>query len=332
MKLKIQNRYYGEFIRKINFTIFKKIFFLIGLLYFCFYSFNNNSQITFDIDLEKNVAYIFLSFLFCILSIYFNAFAWKNIVIWFGKDSKKDNLVSFYVLTNILKYVPGGIWHFVERFNYIKNISNPQLAFYSTLIEPYFMICASFLLASIGIIFSPFYLFLIIPLVFLNRKLIYLVLRRLESLKSKAAGALKLPISKYQFEQKINLEYFFPSKAFLYEIGFVLLKFIGFFVCYCFIFSNYYNFEFPFSTLYSIENLEIIFLFVIFCLSWTIGLIVPGAPSGIGIFETCFIVFAGKNIPQPVIAESLIFFRIISTLADLLISFPFIIKKIFKKT
>ena len=43
----------------------------------------------------------------------------------------------------------------------LKNISNPQLAFYSTLIEPYFMLSSSFFLASFGVIFSPFYFFLI---------------------------------------------------------------------------------------------------------------------------------------------------------------------------
>jgi len=103
-----------------------------------------------------------LSFLFCILSIYFNAYAWKNIVKWFGKEFKSNNLVSFYVLTNILKYVPGGIWHFVERFNFIKKISNTHIALYSSIIEPYFMLSGAFLLALLGVIFSPLYFFLIL--------------------------------------------------------------------------------------------------------------------------------------------------------------------------
>jgi len=123
--------------------------------------------------LFTNSALFIRIFLFCVLSIYLNAYAWKYIVIWFGKDFKSNNLVSFYVLTNILKYVPGGIWHFVERFNLIKKISNPQIALYSTLIEPYFMLSGSFLLASMGLILSPFYFFLIFPLLFLNRKFIF---------------------------------------------------------------------------------------------------------------------------------------------------------------
>jgi len=166
MRFNLSNQSYWKFLKKFNIGGLKNIFFIFSLLYFCIYFFYNIDQISFDINLEKNGIYLFLSFLFCILSIYLNAYAWKFIVKWFGKEFKNNNLVSFYVLTNILKYVPGGLWHFVERFNFIKKISNPQIALYSTLIEPYFMLCGSFLLASVGLIFSPIY-FLLIFLKFL---------------------------------------------------------------------------------------------------------------------------------------------------------------------
>ena len=317
MKLKIQKEFNGKFLKKINFDILKKIFFLIGLSYFCIYFFSKLDQISFDISFEKDRNIIFLSFLFCILSVYLNAFAWESIVIWFGKNSIKSKLVSFYVLSNVLKYIPGGIWHFVERFNFVKNISSPELAFYSTLIEPYFMLCASFFIASIGIIFSPFYLFLVIPLLLLNRKLIYFVLRKLESIKSKSVGVLKLPNSHYQFQKKIKLISFFPTKAFLCEIGFILSKFIGFFVC--------------FNKFYSVEKHEILFLLIIFCVSWSIGLIVPLAPSGVGVFEASFLLFPGRNIPLEPLLETLLLFRIISTSADLFLSFPYLLRVISKK-
>jgi len=218
---------YLIFLKKINFGSLKSIFFISSLLYFCIYFFYNIEQISFDINLERNGIRLSLSFLFCVLSIYLNAYAWKYIVKWLGKEFKSNNLVSFYVLTNILKYVPGGIWHFVERYNFIKKISNTQIAMYSSLIEPYFMLSGSFLLASLGLIFSPIYFFLIFPLVFLNRKLIYLVLKRIGSLKGKVFEVLRLPNSKGQFEERINIVSFFPSRALFLEIGFVLSKFIG---------------------------------------------------------------------------------------------------------
>ena len=317
MRFNVSSQGHWRISRKVNFGVLKSIFFVVSLLYFCVYFFYNIDQISFDINLEKNGVNLFLSFLFCIFSIFLNAYAWKYIVKWFGKDFKRNNLVSFYVLTNILKYVPGGIWHFLERFNFIKKTSNPQLALYSTLIEPYFMLSGSFLLASLGVIFSPLYLVLILPLVFLNRKLIYLVLKRLGSLKGKVFEVLRLPNSKYQFEKKINIVSFFPTRALLLEIGFVLSKFIGFYFC--------------LNTFYINNSLNIIFLLVIFSLSWSLGLIVPAAPGGVGVFEACFLFLVGRNIPENIILVSLIYFRVISTLADLLLSLPFLLRRKFNK-
>ena len=317
MSFKIKKNILIKFLKNKNLGILKKLFFLSSLSYFCFYFLKNFNQISFNIDFDRNGNYILLSFLFCILSIFFNALAWKNIVIWFGKTKIKNNLISFYILTNVLKYVPGGIWHFLERYNFLKDVSNPQLAFYSTLIEPYFMLCASFFLASVGIIFSPFYFLLLIPLIFLNRKLIYFILRGLETLKSKAILALKITNSKYEFEERIKIISYFPTRAFLIEILFLLTKFIGFIICF-----NVVNLE---------NQTNIIYLLVIFCLSWAIGLIVPTAPGGVGVFEACFLFFVGKTIPQNIILVSLIYFRIISTSSELLLSLPFLLRKTVKK-
>ena len=317
MRFNISNQRYLKFLKKINFGGLKSIFFISSLSYFCIYFFDNIDQISFEINLEKNGINLFLSFLFCVLSIYLNAYAWKYIVKWLGKEFKSNNLVSFYVLTNILKYVPGGMWHFVERFNFIKKISNPQIALYSTLIEPYFMLTGSFLLASMGLIFSPFYFFLIFPLIFLNRKFIFLIFKILGSLKRKVLEVLRLPNSKHQFKERINIVSFFPSRALFLEIGFVLSKFIGFYIC--------------LNTFYTSNNLNIIFLLVIFSLSWSIGLVVPAAPGGVGVFEACLLLFVGKSIPENVILISLVYFRVISTSADLLLSLPFLISKVSKR-
>ena len=317
MRFNISNKRYFKFQKKINFGYLKSIFFISSLSYFCIYFFENIDQISFDINLEKNGINLSLSFLFCVLSIYLNAYAWKYIVKWLGKEFKSNNLVSFYVLTNILKYVPGGLWHFVERFNFIKKISNPQIALYATLIEPYFMLSGSFLLASMGLIFSPFYFFLIFPLIFLNRKFIFLILKILGSLKGKLFEVLRLPNSKDQFGERINIVSFFPSRALFLEISFVLSKFIGFYIC--------------LNTFYTSNTLNILFLLVIFSLSWSIGLVVPAAPGGVGVFEACFLLFVGKSIPENIILISLVYFRVISTSADLLLSLPFLLRKVSKR-
>ena len=311
------NQSYLKFLKQINFGCLKSIFFITSLSYFCIYFLDNINQISFDINLERNGIKLSLSFLFCVLSIYLNAYAWKYIVKWFGQEFESYKLISFYVLTNILKYIPGGMWHFVERFNFIKKISNPQIAFYSTLIEPYFMLSGSFLLASLGLIFSPLYFFLIFPVVFLNRKFIFQILKRLASLKGKLFEVLRLPNSNDKFEEKINIISFFPIRALLLEIGFILTKFIGFYIC--------------LNTFYASNNLNIIFLLVIFSLSWSLGLVIPAAPGGVGVFEACLLLLVGKSIPQNIILVILVYFRVITTSADLLLSLPFLIRKLSKR-
>ena len=162
-----------------------------------------------------------------------------------------------------------------------------------------------------------FYFFLILPLIFLNRKFIFLILKILRSLKGKVFEVLRLPNSKGQFEEIINIVSFFPSRALFLEIGFVLSKFIGFYIC--------------LNTFYASNSLNIIFLLVIFSLSWSLGLVVPAAPGGVGVFEACLFLFVGKSITQNIILICLIYFRVISTSADLLLSFPFLLRKLSKR-
>jgi len=66
-------------------------------------------------------------------------------------------------------------------------------------------------------------------------------------------------------------------------------------------------------------------------LSWSLGLVVPAAPGGVGVFEACLLFLIGRNIPQHAILVSLIYFRVISTSADLLLSLPFLIRKVSKR-
>ena len=302
---------------KINFKTFKNIFFLISILYFTYYLIFNIDDISFEINGEINYSKIFLSFLFCILSIYFNGLAWKNIIIWFGQNLKKNNLISFYILTNSLKYVPGGVWHFVERFTYLRERVNEELAFYVNLIEPYFMLSASLLLTSLGVIYNPLFFLFLLPSIFLHRNLIYLIIIKLQSFKNKSIRIFKLNYTKSQFGEKIKIKSSFPFKIIFFEILFILFKFLGFIFCF-YIFND-------------LSNLDYLFIFTIFCLSWSMGLIIPAAPGGIGVFEGCFLFLIGNDYSQVDLIMSLVIFRFISSSVDLLLSAPLFIKKAIKR-
>ena len=125
MRFNTNNQTYFKFLKKINFGGLKSIFFVLSLLYFCIYFFENIDQISFDINLERNGIYLSLSFLFCIVSIYLNAYALKYIVKWFGKEFKSSNLVSFYVLILISKP-----HHFLVSYLLIHRVSKFVLLLY----------------------------------------------------------------------------------------------------------------------------------------------------------------------------------------------------------
>ena len=303
--------------KKIKFKTFKNIFFFISIFYFTYYLISNKEDIFLQVREEIYYSYIFLSFLFCILSIYFNGLAWKNIIIWFGRNLKNDHVIYFYILTNSLKYVPGGVWHFVERFTFLKERVNKKLAFCVNLIEPYFMLSASLLLTSLGVVYNPLFLLFLLPSIFLHRDLIYIIIIKLQSLKNKSNKIFKINYTKKQFDEKIKINSLFPFQILSIEILFILFKFFGFISCF-YIFND-------------LSNLDYLFIFTIFCLSWSVGLIIPAAPGGIGVFEGCFLFLIGDDYSQSSLIMSLIIFRFISSSADLFLSALLFVKQFIKR-
>ena len=309
-KIKILIKYYFE--RK-NLLDLKKIFFFAGLFYFLYFFFDNLNNLSFRIDINKYGIQIFLSFFFSLLSIFFNAIAWQEIIHWFNKSSKVNKGAKFFILTNSLKYIPGGVWHFIERFNFLRKDHSKLISLYVVIIEPFFMLSAALFIAAIGIIHSPFYIIFLLPLIFLNKKLIYMVLRKLEKLKKESRKFFKELGEKDITYKEIEFKTFFPFKPFLYEVAFVLSKFVGFIICFNFININ--------------NEINLIKLLIVFCLSWSIGLIVPAAPGGAAVFESSFLLLIGKNMNQELIIVALIYFRLITTLSDLFLSLPLLLKK-----
>tara|TARA_Y100001978_G_scaffold166352_1_gene154097 strand:- start:68 stop:502 length:435 start_codon:yes stop_codon:yes gene_type:complete len=140
---------------------------------------------------------------------------------------------------------------------------------------------------------------------------------RLQSFKNKSIRIFKKNYSKSQFDEQVKIKSAFPFKILSVEILFILFKFFGFICCF-YIFND-------------LSNINYLFIFTIFCLSWSIGLIIPAAPGGIGVFEGCFIFLIGDDYTQNSLIMTLIIFRLISSSADLLLSAPLFIKKVFKK-
>ena len=55
-----------------------------------------------------------------------------------------------------------------------------------------------------------------------------------------------------------------------------------------------------------------------FALAWTVGLVVPGAPGGLGVFEAVLLLRLAFAVPEAPLLAVVISYRLVSTLADLI--------------
>jgi hypothetical protein len=95
----------------------------------------------------------------------------------------------------------------------------------------------------------------------------------------------------------------YPARYLLGEIGFLLLRGTGFILTW--------------MALIPLDLSQIPILFSVFSFAWLMGLIVPGAPGGIGIFEAIAIaLLSQQHFPKGTILGAIALFRVISILAE----------------
>ena len=109
---------------------------------------------------------------------------------------------------------------------------------------------------------------------------------------------------------------FYPYKPLFVEIIFVLFRFLGFLCC-----MN------AFSIGALISQGELI---SIFSLAWVIGLIVPAAPGGLGVFESVILFTLGSDLPEASLLASLLCYRLVSTISDIFAAMIYPVQKLFK--
>ena len=143
-------------IKRNNFVFFliSKINIKLLITLICFVFLGNSIYGNFDslsnqIIGKKEILWLLGGILFSFLSIIINAYAWKLLIKNISLNSNKLNIIKIFLATNIYKYLPGGIWHFVSRFNTLRFELSIEKSVESILLEPLLMLVA-------GLIFVPF--------------------------------------------------------------------------------------------------------------------------------------------------------------------------------
>jgi uncharacterized membrane protein YbhN (UPF0104 family) len=68
--------------------------------------------------------------------------------------------------------------------------------------------------------------------------------------------------------------------------------------------------------LFSVKLSQIPLLFGAFSFAWVLGLVVPGAPGGLGVFEATAIALLQHRFPAALVISAIALYRLISILAE----------------
>ena len=310
-----RNNFVLEMIYKINIKLLITLicFVFIGTsIYVNFESLSNQEIAT------EEILWLLLGIIFSYLSIIINAYAWKYLIINIGCHSNKFHIVKLFLSTNIYKYFPGGIWHFVSRYNTLRLEFSTEKSIEFILLEPLLMLVAGFIFIPFGSLnIFVFILCWSSTLVFLPA-FRYFIIQKLKTMKASVFtnnDDLK-ERNLAQNNQNISRRMFYPYKPLLVEIIFILFRFLGFLCC-----MN------AFSIGSLISQGELISSF---SLAWIIGLIVPAAPGGLGVFESVILFSLGSNLPEAPLLASLLCYRLVSTISDIFGALTYPVKKLFK--
>lgn len=242
-----------------------------------------------------------------IIAHIWSGWVWTWILTIFKQPLGVFEGIRVYLLTNIAKYSPGNIWHFYGRISAVgKKGGSRGAATLSVLLEPLLMAAAALLIGllssglgnglaglttSFNLRFWLQLLSLVAVLVGIHPCILNALLHRLSRSKNKAdaSAASAIQLTKY------------PLVPFLGEMGFVILRGIGFIL--------------TFVALQSVTWQQIPQLFTAFSFAWLLGLVVPGAPGGLGVFEvTAYSLLSDTQFPTEIAAVAL--YRLISILAE----------------
>ncbi|MBW4657908.1 MAG: YbhN family protein [Drouetiella hepatica Uher 2000/2452] len=232
-----------------------------------------------------------------LLAHIWSGWVWGWILRELNQPAQPSWSIATYLKTNIAKYLPGNIWQFYGRVMAAKNVGfSVSAATLSVVLEPLLMAAAALAIALIGAQQNNQLLqglILIAVLASIHPRVLNPLLQVASRLKGKGKPADE-PTETLQLRR-------YPLRPLLGEAGFVLLRATGFLL--------------TMSALSPIAPEQIPALISGFSFAWLLGLIVPGAPGGIGVFEATAIALL-HQFPTGIVLGSVALYRLVSILAE----------------
>lgn len=235
-----------------------------------------------------------------------SGWVWTWILHELNQPVNSSQFVQIYLKTNIAKYLPGNVWHYYGRISAAKTAGVPaSAATLSVLLEPLLMAAAALVMVLLGI--QPLAMnsrvtLQVLPMLGLATVLmavhpwfLNMAIRFSCRLKFKATGSNAIDANAFKLVR-------YPLLPLLGEFGFIGLRGTGFLL-----------------TLLALQPLElnqIPLLLGVFSLAWLLGLVIPGAPGGLGVFEATAIALLEQRFSPGFVISAIALYRLVSILAE----------------
>ena len=249
-----------------------------------------------------------------LFSLLINGVAWGVILRWLGLRPDWAAVVELHVATNLRKFLPGGIWHLASRVQRLRSEGAPlaapvttSMALVAVLLDPLVAAVAALALVPLGGWQGGLGLVCLLPLGLLLPRWLDPLLARLERRRARELGLeeeLQQELAQVAPQVRSSGLRGYPWPPLLAEMAFVLLRFAGFCCC-------IRAFDLPLGS-------DAPVWLAGFALAWTAGLVVPGAPGGLGVFEAVLLLRMGVALPEAPLLAVALSYRLIVTITDLL--------------
>ena len=244
-----------------------------------------------------------------LLSLVANGLAFGVGLLWLRQRPRWEPLLALYLATNLRKYLPGGLWHLASRVQALRAghaaLSAPLptgLSLVAVLLDPLLAAVAALALAALGGWQGGLGALCLLPLGLLLPRWLEPLLARLERRRARDLG-LDQQLEREGGPPAVESRGY-PWPPLLAALFFVLLRFAGFACCVL-------AFDLQLS-------LDWVTWLAGFALAWTAGLVVPGAPGGLGVYEAVLLVRLGGALPEASLLAVALSYRLVVTIADLL--------------
>lgn len=243
-----------------------------------------------------------IALLTTLLAHVWTGWVWGWILKALGQSTPAPWAIRTYLTTNIAKYLPGNVWHFYGRAWAAKKVGVPlAIAIVSVVLEPLLMAASALMVGLLGIRQAGWglqALSLAIALALVHPRILNPVLHKLS--RKKASTDESMAAEAQQVEH-IGLQHY-PVLPLLGELIFLGLRGLGF-IWIVLAFAP-------------IPPGQVLPVFSAFSFAWLLGLVVPGAPGGIGVFEATAIALLPAQLTPAVILSAVACYRLVSTLAE----------------